>query len=595
METEILLVLLILLVTVILFVTEALRVDIIAVLIMLSLAWLGLITPVEAFSGFASNAVIAMAGVMILGYGIDRTGVMVRLSRTIIGVAGTKERRLRAVVSMVVGPISAFMQNIGAAALFLPAMMRISKTTNIPTSRLLMPMGFAAILGGTLSMVGSSNLIILNDLMIQNNLRPFDLFTVTPVGLPLLIAGIAYFFFFGRYVLPESKTDEEERERDDLAKIWHIPTEITTMRIPDESPLVGKTREEMRIQQDYHLHLLAIEESGDVLYAPWRYTRFVGGQELAFLGDPEDSARFAADLDLLIVSGERRITEAVSSDRAGFAELIIPSRSSVIDRSIREIALRKNFGVEPIILLSGPEEKRIYFSERPLTAGDTLVVHGSWERIRAIGASSEFVLLTTVEGEPIRESKAVTAVLCFIGALLLTFVGVPISLALLSGAVAMVLLGVISIGEAYRAVNWRTIVLIAGLIPLGIAMDQSGAAAFLADQLIGIMSGQHMFLIVLGIGLLATVFTLFMSNVAATVLLVPLVIIIGGDVGLDPRGLSLFVGICASNSFVLPTHQVNALLMAPGGYHNRDYIRAGGIMTVIFLVVASTLSYLLFL
>lgn len=595
METEILLVLLVLLATIILFVTEALRVDTIAVLIMLTLAWLGLVSPVAAFSGFASNAVIAMAAVMILGYGIDRTGVMVRLSRKIISVAGTEERRLRVVVSMVVGPVSAFMQNIGAAALFLPAMMRISKTTDIPSSRLLMPMGFAAILGGTLSMVGSSNLIILNDLMIQNNLRPFDLFAVTPVGLPLLLAGIAYFYVFGRYVLPEVREDDRGRGRENLAEIWQIPTDITILQVPEASPIVGKTREEMQIQQDYHLNLTAIEESGDVLYAPWRYTRFVAGQELALLGDPEDAARFAGDLGLRIVPGGWKITEAIGSDKAGFAELIIPPRSPVIGRSIRDIAFRKNFGVEPILLLSGPEEKRIYFSERPLEAGDTLIVHGSWERIRAIGGTPEFVLLTAVEGEPIRESKALIAVLCFLGALLLTFGGVPISLSLLSGAAAMVLSGVISIGEAYRAIDWRTIVLIAGLIPLGIAMEQSGAAAFLADQLIRFMSGQHLFLIVLGIGLLATVFSLFMSNVAATVLLVPLVIILGEDVGLDPRGLALLVGICASNSFVLPTHQVNALLMAPGGYHNRDYIRAGGIMTVIFLFVAVTLSYLLYL
>jgi di/tricarboxylate transporter len=593
LETEILLVLLVLVATVVLFVTEALRVDLIAVVIMLTLVWLGLITPAEAFSGFASNAVIAMAAVMVLGYGIDRTGVMLRLSNAIIRVAGSEERRIRTVVSAVVGLISAFMQNIGAAALFLPAMMRMSKTANIPSSRLLMPMGFAAILGGTLSMVGSSNLIILNDLLIQNNLAPFGLFAVTPVGAALLLTGIVLFFFLGKYLLPEAGT-EAEYDRD-LAEIWQIPRSVHFLTIPAGSSIVGKTREEVRLQQDYHLHLVALDEKGDVLYAPWRFTRFVEGQELALLGTADHTARLAGAYGLLPGAGSPRLAEAVGADRAGFAELIIPPRSPVIGRSIRDVAFRKNFALEPIVLLSGPEEQRIYFSDRPLAAGDTLLVFGSWERIRAMGSMPHFALLTTVESEPVRESKARTAIFCFAGALLLTFTGIPISLSLLTGALAMILLGVISIGEAYRAIDWRTIVLIGGLISLGIAMDQTGAASFVASQIIGFMSGQHLLLILLAIGALATIFSLFMSNVAATVLLVPLVILLGEDLGLDPRGLALLVGICASNSFVLPTHQVNALLMAPGGYHNRDYLRAGGIMTVLYLVVAVVLSDFLYL
>lgn len=212
MTPEIALVLTVLAVTVFLFVTEALRVDVIAILIMLALGWLQLVTPQQAFSGLASNAVVSIIAVMILGYGVDRSGLMNRVIKPIMRFAGRSEPRLIGTVSGVVGGISAFMQNVGAAALFLPAMLRIAKQTHIPVSRLLMPMGFAAILGGTLSMVGSSPLIILNDLMQAGGQEKFGLFSVTPLGLVLLGAGIVYFMLAGKYVLPAKTGGGHQRE-----------------------------------------------------------------------------------------------------------------------------------------------------------------------------------------------------------------------------------------------------------------------------------------------------------------------------------------------------------------------------------------------
>ena len=178
---------------------------------------------------------------------------------------------------------------------------------------------------------------------------------------------------------------------------------------------------------------------------------------------------------------------------------------------------------------------------------------------------------------------------------MLSFTGLPISLALLTGAIAMVLLGVIDIDEAYRAIDWRIVFLLAGLIPLGLAMDQTGTAAYIADIIINVTGQSHSLIILFAIAILATFFSLFMSNVAATVLLVPLVIIIGESTGLDPRGLALLVAVCASNSFILPTHQVNAFLMNPGGYSNSDYMRAGGLMTILFLFVAVGMIYIFFI
>jgi di/tricarboxylate transporter len=594
MDLQITLMLLVLGATVVLFVTEALRVDVIAIVVMLTLAWLGLISPATAFSGFASNAVMSIIAVMILGYGIDRSGVMNRVARKIVEVAGTGEKRLTAFSSAVVGIVSAFMQNIGSAALFLPALLRISRSTGTPPSRLLMPVGFAAILGGTLTMIGSSPLILLNDLLRQGGLEPFGFFSVTPIGLCLLGAGILYFLVLGPSVLPAvAPTPGIRHPQRELIETWQLPSYIHTYTILDDSPLIGRTREEIPLQTRYHLSLLAIAEKRDILYAPWRFTPFSAGQALVLLGTAEDTRAFARDFGCAQKYEPKALPG--EEDAAGFAEILVRPRAGITGKSLRDLTFRKKYGLEPLVLMTGEREERENMSDILLTAGDTIVVYGSWTRIRAIGADPNFVLVTPVEGEGTRPSKAAFAILCFGGGILLTLAGVPIALGLLSGALAMILLGVLSIDEAYRSIDWRTVFLLAGLIPLGAAMESTGTAAFMADWLAVITGGSHPVVVLLAIALLTTFFTLFMSNVAATVLLVPLVILIGEGSGIDPRALALLVGICASNSFMLPTHQVNAFLMSPGGYHNTDYLRAGGVMSGIFIVVAVGLIYIIFL
>jgi len=247
------------------------------------------------------------------------------------------------------------------------------------------------------------------------------------------------------------------------------------------------------------------------------------------------------------------------------------------------------------VLLSGAERQPADFSDKPLSVGDVLVVGGTWEHLRQISQDPSFNVLTPIEGEESDPSKAVTASLCFAGAIGLAIAASPLSTSRMSGAAMMVLLRVLPIDDAYRAVDWRTALRMAGLIPLGTAMDKSGAAVYVANALTSLLAGSPTLVLMLAVGLLATLFSLFMSNVAATVLLAPLAMIIGKEAGVDGRALALLVAVCASNSFVLPTHQVNALFMSPGGYRNADYMRAGGIMSLIFLVLAVGAIWLLFI
>lgn len=212
-----------------------------------------------------------------------------------------------------------------------------------------------------------------------------------------------------------------------------------------------------------------------------------------------------------------------------------------------------------------------------------------------MGDRKNFILITPVEAEEDGKSNPVIAMACFLGAIALTLSGVQLSLGLMSGALAMVLLRVITIDEAYKSIDWRTVFLLAGLIPLGIAVDKTGTASFIAAGVMDVFQGGHVLLLLLAIAVLATLFSLFMSNVAATVVLVPLALAIGGKAGINPSALALLVAVCASNTFLIPTHQVNALLMGPGGYRTADYMKAGGIMTLIFLAIAVGFIYLFYI
>ncbi len=579
----------------VLFISDRMRSDIVAILVMLTLPWLGIIEPKQAFSGLSSSAVLSLIGVMVMSAGIESTGLMARIARPLLRLAGSDEKRLIVFFSALVGSISAFMQNIGAVALFLPVLLEISRQTKIPASRLLIPLGFSAILGGTLTLVASGPMIILNDLLRQGGLAPLGLFSVTPVGLALLGSGILYFLFFGKAVLPGNAGKQEPSEGERLFEDWGLPNEVVRLKIPPGSSLEGQTPEGIDLWKTWGLHLLFVEDRGKATYAPWRRFPFKEGQVLGLAGTQEGCRAFSEKFGLRMLDRRADREQPLLLGNASFAQYVVLPRSPLAGKSIRQIALRRNFGVEPLLLLSGENVFREDFSDFPLRPGDALVVYGPWDNLRRLGKEEGITLVTPVSGQPMREEKAITALACFLGAIVLAVSGVSLSLALLSGALAMVLFGVLSMDEAYGAIDWKTVFLLAGLIPLGLAMDSTGAASYLAERLSLFLAGKSLTVILLVIALLSTVFSLFMSNVAATVLLVPFAIFVGKETGVDPRGLAILVAICVANSFILPTHQVNALLIAPGGYRNADFIRAGGFLSVLFLFVAVLLVRLFYL
>jgi len=590
MDPQLLIVLSILAVVVVLIITEVVRIDVVAILAMLALVWTESITPNEARSGFASNAVLAIIGVMIMGRGLYKSGITETIAQFILRVSGKGTRRILSMVSVTVGLLSAFIQNIGAAALFLPVMMGISKREKISISSLLMPMGFAALLGGTLTMVGTSSLIVLNDLLSTRGLETFGLFAVTPVGVVLLFTGIGYFFVFGDAVLPsEPEKQSTTSPGQKLLNIWGLSDSIFTFRVPTGSPLLGKSVEESKMGANYSVNLLRVYDDEAADYNIWEDYTFEFGQHIVVQGPKDDVWRFAEENGLALLEEEEK---SVPEGRDGYLEVVVPARSSLVGKTIREVPLREQYNAQVVLFFSNSEVVEQDLADRVIRAGDTLVLQGKWESLQFFKESEDFITVTPFEYEPKHPEKAWLAVGSFLGAILAVLtLGLPISIGFLTGAVAMVLGGVLTIEEAYRSVEWKVIFLIAGLIPIGIAMETSGAAAFIAETLVTVIEGVPAYGILFILGVLMTIFSLIMSNVAATVLMVPLVLEMAGIGGLSAQALVLQVGLCAANSFILPTHHVNALLMTPGGYRVADYLKAGSLLSLLFVTVSTTVLY----
>ena len=592
MDPQLYIVLSVLGVTVFLIVTELIRIDVVAIMAMVSLVWLGVITPEQARSGFSSNAIIAILGVMIMGHGLYKAGVTEKIANFILSVAGRGKRQIISTISLTVGVMSGFMQNIGAAALFLPVMMGISKREKISISKLLMPMGFAALLGGTLTMVGTSSLIVLNDLLANQGLETFELFSVTPIGVALLLVGIVYFFVLGDHVLPDAPPEHATGQAGKkLLNVWGLSDSVFTYRIPAGSPMVGKTLEQTEMGARFNVNLLNARDDVPADEV-WEAEKFKGGRQLVVQGHDEDVERFAALYDLEL---EEEKEKTPRSSETGYLEVVIPARSSLVGQTLREVSLREKYNAQVVLFFSDSEVIEEGVADREIKAGDTLIVAGEWEHLQFFKDDENFITVSPLRYDPRKPEKARFAVGCFVASIASVFLfDLPISIGFLTGAIAMVLGDVLSIEDAYRAVEWKVIFLISGLIPIGIAMEQSGTAAFIAQNMVALIQNLHPFLILLVIGALTTTFSLFMSNVAATVLLVPLVLEIAGIGGLSSQALVLQVGVCAANSFVIPTHHVNALLMTPGGYRVSDYLRAGSVLSAIFLVVSTAMIYVLF-
>ena len=603
LTVEMALVLFLLAATVYLFAFSVVRVDVAALIIMVTLGLLSktpgidpILTLSELFSGFASNAVISIIAVMIIGRGLDKTGLMSQLAQLILNIGGKNEHRISPLMNAIAAIASSFMQNVGVAALFLPVVSRVSARTGIPISRLLMPVRFCIILGGTATMIGSSPLILLNDLLLSSNrmlpenlqMQSFGLFAVLPIGIALSMTGLLYFWLAGRFVLPNAEPDSSRTSRTDdyFKSLYGISGELLEAQVTVDSPMVGMTIHQVEESYDRTPFMLALYSGDVVKVPPDREEKIWVDTRLGLLGDRDQVKAFCDEYHWKLKGEPDRFAKVLDQQYSGIAELVIRPASSLVGKAIGEIKPRRNFGTNILQIYRSDQVINRGFRDTVLQTGDTLIVHASWKDLHKLKSNRDVVVASDVKYEDIRSQKLRPALFFFVLSLVLFLLTDTLSISLLTGALGMVLSGVLTIDEAYDAVSLQTVFLLACLIPLGIAVDHSGAALWISQHLLALIGDVPIWVMQTVIAGLATFFTLVMSNIGATVLLVPLAVNIAVSIGADPAIFALTVAISTSNAFLIPTNQVNALIMGPGGYSVADFMRVGGVMTVLYLTVS---------
>lgn len=584
---------------IVLFVFELLRVDLVGLLMMVLLPLTGVLSPEEAIAGLSSNAVVSIIAVMIIGAGLNKTGVMNLVASQIIKVAGKSETRIMVVVSTTVAIISSFMQNIGAAALFLPATMRISRQLNISASRILMPMGFCAITGGCLTLIGSSPLIMLNDLMAswwQNNSAavnnmPFTalgLLSITPIGIALLVTVLLYFSLMGRHLLPEDVCNLNEECMDKrLQEIYGEEVgEGYELQVPPYYP--PQTLGELELRPKYHITVVGIAKNDGYQkdLAPTKDSLVEPGDVLWIISSHKNIKRVAEGHGWTLKPEAEVFSEESYPEVSGVVEGVVIPHSNLSGHTMEELQFRPLYQVNPLAIVRGDEIIMEAINVTELRQGDTILMQGRWQQFQLLSKKMDIAFIGEILGENLKPERTRCAVFFLLLSLILALsFQVKLSIALLTGALGMIITRIIRADRAYEAVDWRTVFLLSGLIPLGTAFEKTGTAAYIAQHILAWVGTPSPLLLMLVVSLLTAFFSLVASNVGAVVLMVPLAMNMAANIGTNPTIAAMVVAISASNTFVLPTHQVNALIMRPGGYRTKDYMKAGFGVTLLFTAI----------
>jgi di/tricarboxylate transporter len=585
---ENLLVLGILAVAVVLFVSEKLRVDVVAMMVLVALVLTGLVTVEEAFSGFASPAVITVWAVFIVSGGLTRSGVADLIARQVVRLAGRNQLRLTVLIMLAVGVMSAFMNNIGAVAILLPAVMSVARETDIPPSKLLIPLAWASLLGGNMTMIGTPpNILASSILETYADIEPFRFFDFTPMGLVVLGAGILYMVLVGRHLLPKRSPGG------DLADSYPVQEYLTEARVAGNSPLMGKTVREADLENRYGLNVIHIHlccQEGETVSAMTDH-RLQEGDELHLEATADAILAASQTLGLVPVPDRPIQPWEPEPERSAFelAEVVLAPSSSLRGKTLRQIDFRSRFGLAVLAIRHQGETLFARLGDVALDFGDSLLIQGPVDKINLLRRERDFLLLDMPPLEIRRTQKAPVSIAILLGVLVVVTAGwLHVSAAMFIGALLMVLSGTLTMDEAYRSIEWKSVFLIAGMLPLGLAMENTGTARLLADQIVGLVGDWGPLAVMMGIFVMTGLLTEVMSNAAATVLAVPIAIDAALGMGADPHAFVMAIVIAASTSFLMPIgHQVNVLVFGPGGYRFSDYTKVGVWLNVVLFILTA--------
>jgi len=610
----------ILTVAIILFITEWLRVDVVALGVVVALMLTGILTTSEAISGFSSPVVLTIAALFVVGGAVMQTGLAGTIGRRILTIAGGNQARLLIVIMVAVALLSGFMSDTGTVAVLLPAILSLALNVKISPSKLLLPLAFGALLGGAMTLIGTPPNIIVSDVLREAGLQPFQFFDYTPIGLILLVAGIGYMLLVGFRLLPDNRLKQDVQRvetPDELIELYKLPDNLFRLRIRRSSPLVGESLQNSGIRQNHRMNILEILRDSDprevaklgdrrliiasdpTSISPEPKTMLAAGDLLIVQGEANEISFAAAQLNLGLQPAEPSDHKSLVNTEIGLAEILLPPRSRLVGKNIVDARIGTLYHLTVLGIRRPGVEESLDLKTTPLRFGDTLLVQGAWEDILALRRRRrDFVVMGQPEemiGAPARK-KAPIALLILVGMLLLMITNlIPVAAASMLAGLAMVLTGCLTIDDAYEAVDWKSIVLIAGMLPMAIALEKVGLVELAANGLTAFFGSMSPLVVMASLFLITSLFTQVLSNTATTVLIAPIALAAAQNMGLQPHAFLMAVAIAASMAFASPVASpVNTLVMGAGNYRFSDYIRVGVpliLLTMIFAVLVLPLLW----
>lgn len=573
---EIALVLTLLVIAVVLFATEKLPVEIVTLIMLIILASARIITPEEAFDGFSSDFIIIIAAIFILSAALQETGILdfavVRLAR----LAHRSSHLMLFVVMVVTGIVSAFMNNTTVTAMFVTPLVGLSRRINESPSKLLMPLAFAAILGGTCTLIGTSTNVAVSGYIAKTGLAPIGLFEISGIGFAIFLVGVAYMMTVGKRMLP----DHDDQELTEEYKLQKYLTEIVVL--PD-SPLVGQLVFASDLTS-LNFRILNVIRGEDNFLPDFR-TRIHEKDVLLVEGDLDNLMKVKETKGIQIMA-DVILEKDLQTDVIRLAELLVVRQSSLIGKTVKEVNFLQRYGLVVIAISRHGETLRSKIGSIELQLGDLLLVQGSSQRLNQMRSSNDVALLDEFEPILFRKRKGVIAIACFFVAILLgTLQLLPLSIAFLLAAICSILFRCISTDKAYAAIDFRLLVLIGGMTAFGTAMENSGAADFLAQGIVDLMGPMGKMAVLAGFVILTVLLTQPMSNAAAALVVVPVALRAAVEMGADPRAFAIAIMLAASVSLVTPFEPACILVYSPGKYRFWDFIRIGSPLTLLLIMV----------
>ena len=581
MTFDIALLLGIILVALVLFSVEWVSSDVVALGLVLTLILTGLLQPKDAFSGFGSDTVIMILGLLIMTTALVHTGVVDLAGRAILRHAGTNVNRLLAFIMIGCAGLSAFISNTAAAAFFLPIVLGIAAKAKISPSCLLMPVAFASILTSSVTLISTSTNLVINGLITHSGLEPMGIFELTPIGIPIAIAGLAYTYFIGRFLI------RDRAPTAGLLEQFELRSYMTEVLVLPSSPLVGKTIGEANLGRDLDLSIVRVLREPEQYLWPSRDMVLRAGDILLVEGARADVLKVKDTAGIEIRPDIELSDPDLRSEDASLVEALVVPRSPLVGRNLRASGLRERYGVQVLALNRHGRNQLAKLSRISLRVGDVLLIQGRTTGLARLGEDGLVSMLHAVDEVTGKRPKAWRAVLIFIAALVLAATNVlPLAVAVLLGAFAVFVARCISPAEAYRELDWRVVILIACMLALGQAMLKTGAASYLAQLVAGFTTGFSPVWVLGGFFLLTVLLTQPMSNQAAAAVIVPIAIETAVQLGLNPRTFVIAIAVAASCSYLTPLEPACLMVYGPGRYRFIDFLKVGAPLVFVLFAIA---------